>query len=250
MFSLCIPTMDRFDTFLCKNLESYLLYEKVTEIIITDENGHDAKKISGNPKFQSAIEEGRLRVVTNNVRLGPLLNKHKVCGLAKQNWIILADSDNFIPEAYVTEAEKYITYNKLKKYTVVSPCFAKPRFDYRALVGVYRKETLKNIPKGQVGLFATLMNTGNYILSKDLMTEVSFEKEPAIVSRSAADLCTSDVLFYNTLLFEQFPDLEFHVVADMHYDHALHKQSVYTMNASKYTHEATKSGNRFKRLLT
>ena len=43
MFSLCIPTMDRFDTFLSKFLVKYLNNEYINEIIITDENGNENK---------------------------------------------------------------------------------------------------------------------------------------------------------------------------------------------------------------
>jgi len=38
MFSLCIPTMDRFDNFLSRYLPKYLANEYVSEVIITDEN--------------------------------------------------------------------------------------------------------------------------------------------------------------------------------------------------------------------
>jgi hypothetical protein len=42
--SLCIPTIDRWD-FLSVNLPKYLANPYINEIIITDENGNDAKKI-------------------------------------------------------------------------------------------------------------------------------------------------------------------------------------------------------------
>ena len=45
MFSLCIPTMDRFDNFLSKYLPKYLENEYINEIVITDENGNDIEKI-------------------------------------------------------------------------------------------------------------------------------------------------------------------------------------------------------------
>ena len=46
MFSLCIPTINRYDDFLSKYLPLYLDNEHIDEIIISDENGEDAKKIS------------------------------------------------------------------------------------------------------------------------------------------------------------------------------------------------------------
>ena len=44
-FTLCIPTMDRYDNFLSKNLPLYVDNPLINEIIITDENGNDVDKI-------------------------------------------------------------------------------------------------------------------------------------------------------------------------------------------------------------
>lgn len=44
MFSLCIPTMNRFDSYLKNNLEKYLQNNLIDEIVISDENGNDIKK--------------------------------------------------------------------------------------------------------------------------------------------------------------------------------------------------------------
>ena len=45
MFTLCIPTLNRFDDFLSKYLPKYLENNLINEIIITDENGDDVNKI-------------------------------------------------------------------------------------------------------------------------------------------------------------------------------------------------------------
>ena len=49
-FSLCIPTMDRYDKFLSINLPKYINNLFIDEIIISDENGNDIKKIKQNIK--------------------------------------------------------------------------------------------------------------------------------------------------------------------------------------------------------
>ena len=90
MFSLCIPTMDRFDGFLHRYLEKYLDNELITEIIITDENGNDINKIKN-----IYTENAKLKLYKNTNRLGPFLNKIKACSLANNEWIVLMDSDNF-----------------------------------------------------------------------------------------------------------------------------------------------------------
>ena len=43
--SLCIPTMNRYDSFLKNNLTKYLQMDLIDEIVICDENGEDVKKI-------------------------------------------------------------------------------------------------------------------------------------------------------------------------------------------------------------
>ena len=45
MFTICIPTMDRFDKFLKYNMPKYIDNNYIDEIIITDENGNDFEQI-------------------------------------------------------------------------------------------------------------------------------------------------------------------------------------------------------------
>ena len=95
MFSLCIPTMERFDTFLKVNLLKYLDDKNIDEIIICDETGNDIDKINNFfPNNQ------KLRLFKNETRLGPFANKLKACSLAKNEWIALIDSDNFADTDY------------------------------------------------------------------------------------------------------------------------------------------------------
>lgn len=77
MFTLCIPTMDRFDDFLSKYLIDYLDNEYISEIIITDENGNDIEKIK-----HAFPDNQKLVLIKNNERLGPFLNKIKACSYA------------------------------------------------------------------------------------------------------------------------------------------------------------------------
>ena len=99
MFSLCIPTLDRFDDFLSRYLVQYLENEYINEIIITDENGDDIEKI--NKTFPN---NNKLILIKNDSRLGPFLNKIKACSFAKNEWIVLMDSDNFAHKDYFVQA--------------------------------------------------------------------------------------------------------------------------------------------------
>ena len=106
MFSLCIPTMDRYDNFISKNLIHYLDNELINEIIITDENGNDINKIILN--FKNHENFKKIFTVKNEKQLGPFLNKYKACMIAKNEWIALIDSDNFADKKYFEIAKNYI----------------------------------------------------------------------------------------------------------------------------------------------
>jgi hypothetical protein len=73
------------------------------------------------------------------------------------------------------------------------------------------------------------MNTGNYVINKYLIDNVDLSKEIDNIKYSSA----CDVIYFNTLLFEQF-DLKLHVVPNMIYDHVVHNGSIYTQTEAQF----------------
>ena len=208
MFTLCIPTLNRFDDFLSKNLPKYLTNELITEIIITDENGNDVNKI------KNTFTNDKLKLFINEQRLGPFSNKISACSKASNEWIVLIDSDNFAEE----------------KNIILAPSFAKPNFNYSYLAGfIYKKGNFHNNKNLESSLInasyspsTTLMNTGNYIINKYLIDNLNLSNETENIKMSSA----CDVIYFNTLLFEQL-DLNLHVVSNLEYEHVVHNGSVY-----------------------
>ena len=233
MFTLCIPTIDRFDNFLSKYLPHYLNNPLIKEIIITDENGNDAKKI------QNAFPNNdKIKVVVNDHRLGPFLNKMKACSLARNEWIVLMDSDNFAHDNYFSIAADYINSNiKDQKNVILAPCFASPNFNYSHLSGfIYEKGKFqtnrlqeKTLLTSQYTCSETLMNTGNYVVNKFFVDNLDLTKEVNNIKYSSA----CDVIYFNTLLFEQL-DLNMHVVPGLVYDHVVHGGSVYLQTHTEF----------------
>jgi hypothetical protein len=230
-FTLCIPTMDRYDTFLIAYLIKYVANPLINEIIITDENGNDIQKI-----LESNIEKSKLKLYKNDNRLGPFLNKLRACNLATNEWIALIDSDNFADEEYFNISYKYIKQLINPKYDIISPSFAKPAFDYRHLHNnIITKTSLKSLidfddkNRGVNAGLSTLMNTGNYILNNSLITEINLNNEINNIPYSSA----CDVIYFNTLLFEQF-DVKFHILSGLEYEHVVHHGSIYTTTCNKY----------------
>jgi len=232
MFSLCIPTIDRFDIFLSKYLTKYLENGYIDEIIITDENGNDIEKI------QSTFpDNNKLKLIKNDSQLGPFLNKIKACSFAKNEWIVLVDSDNFAYKDYFINAKNYIE-NMIdinSKNIILAPSKARPNFDYSHLSGfIYKKgnfnknNSLENqIKKSHNSPSSTLMNTGNYVINKYLIDNLNLQCEKDNICKSSA----CDVIYFNTLLFEQL-DLNMHVVEKLEYDHVVHNGSIYTQTCN------------------
>jgi NDP-sugar pyrophosphorylase family protein len=229
MFSLCIPTMNRFDSFLIRYLPKYLKNDLIYEIIITDETGEDAVKI------MEHFNDPKIKVFQNESPLGPFLNKLSACRKATQKWIALIDSDNFADEDYFETAKKFIDSKQLPAATILAPSRAKPRFDYTYLSGfVYTKSLMaqnlqaehktRRIPMSEV-----LMNTGNYILNKYLVDNIDITNESTNIPMSSA----CDVIYFNTLLFEQL-DLHLYVVPDMSYEHEVHNGSIYLQTYKRF----------------
>jgi hypothetical protein len=220
--SLCIPTMNRFDTFLGKYLDSYVEYLKegiINEIVISDENGNDYEKIS--KKYKNIIGEN-FRIFQNNNVLGIFLNKLSVCSKAKNNFIALIDSDNFVDRDYF---KKTINFYKEKiestycKHFIISPSILrKTTLNYNNISNIcFNKKNSKDYINMKE--FETLLNTGNYIISKDIISELKYDLD--IVKK----VYSYDVIYMNLLIFEQFDDLQFYAVKDLSYEHIVHSGS-------------------------
>lgn len=225
MFSLCIPTIDRYDTFLKKYLPLYLKIDLIDEIIICDENGNDATKI--NRDFPN---HPKIRIHTNASKLGPFLNKMICCKMAKHEWIVLIDSDNFADYNYFSVSKQFIETHNLKKNTILAPSWAKPNFNYSHLSNVcINKTNLKQYSKDQLGYtgLTTFMNTGNYIINKYLINNINLENDRELIMNSSA----CDVILFNVLLLEQL-DLHIYIVPNLVYNHVVHNGSVYTTTVS------------------
>lgn len=239
MFSLCITTLNRFDNFLKKNIPKYLENDLISEIIVSDESISNDFKL-----LQEYFGENnsKLKLLKNEKILGPFLNKVRCCKEAKNEWIVLMDSDNFADVDYFKIAEQYIksSQHKINEYTILSPSMASPNFDYKFLANIIL--TKNNIRKYYNDpMFNCFINTGNYIISKKIINNFCFEKDLDIIKSSNA----CDVKLMNTLFFEQFENLNIHVLENMKYEHVVHDESVYLKNYMRTQDTINKVNDRF-----
>ena len=222
--SLCIPTMNRFDTFLQKYLISYIVLltkNIIDEIIICDETGEDYEKIMN--LFGDVINnDSRIQIHKNDSKLGVFKNKLKVCSFAKHNYIALIDSDNFCDETYFRTAKNYIQQNGgcFPKSIILAPSFSKPRFNFKIFENsIVTKHNIHRYAHHY--MFWTLLNTGNYILTKSAIDNIIYND--SVMHKITA----CDVLYFNLLLFQQSEDHQMHIVKNFEYNHVVHDDSLY-----------------------
>lgn len=230
MFSLCIPTKSRFDTFLDVNLEKYLENKLIAEIIICDE--YDSDDYTKLQSKYGKLLKSKIKLYKNDTNLGPFMNKRKVCLMASCDWICLIDSDNFASETYFQIAKQYLEFNVCTWESILAPSFARSCFNYSHMEGnVLNKETYHDICKLDVGknMFQCFINTGNYVINKQLIHNLNISGEEHNIKQSFS----CDVIYFNTLALEQF-NINIHIVKDLHYQHIVHTGSVYSNNTDKY----------------
>jgi FkbM family methyltransferase len=229
--SLCITTMKRFDTFLKASLEKYETFLDdglINEIVISDETGEDYEKIK-------TRWGDKFRVFKNDSRLGVFKNKIKVIKDALYPTVILMDSDNFAPREYFTQVNEYIKTVKLSNNFILSPSFAKTGagnndgFDYRKYNGhIINRANIKQYISESI--FTVLLNTGNYVFNKDLFANIKYDESVMNI------ISACDVIYFNLLAFQQYPDLELHIPNDLTYEHRVHSGSTYLTEITNKTH--------------
>lgn len=224
--TLCIPTYNRFDTFLVHNLPKYLANHYIDEIVISDENGEDIKKIAAH--FPN---EPRLKLFKNETRLGPFRNKDVAVSHATNEWVCLMDSDNFAPLSYFDAWAAYICKNGIDKKNIYSPCKTIPQPNHGGFDFTFFSNSIitkKNaIDSTKISSGAVLVNTGNYIFHRD-----NFLNTVDVFPELHSKLDVQDVMFKNALLL--IKNSVIHVVPDMMYDHIVHNGSFFLNNVSDF----------------
>jgi hypothetical protein len=231
--SLCIPTKNRYDTFLNRYMEQYVTYldkQIIDEIIVADEDGIDYDKFLNNKMYEKYLNCGKFRLYKNDKILGVFQNKLRVTSLAKNELVALIDSDNFCDETYFNTAREYINNNKdkLSQHFIVAPSRGKTNFNFTEYSGeiITKKNMGKFFNRPDFGV---LLNTGNYVLRKELAVNVKYHMDKEILLQISA----CDVMYFLLLLFQQFDDFEFHVVNDLSYEHSVHDDSEYIKTYDK-----------------
>lgn len=94
--TVAIPTMRRWKGFLEKSLSTFLNNDYVTYVVVCDETGDDVEAIRAS-RWGS---HPKLRLYTNEQRLGMYANKRRCVELSPTDWVAVLDSDNIFPDVF------------------------------------------------------------------------------------------------------------------------------------------------------
>ena len=175
-FTVAIPTMRRWSTFLEKSLPQYLEYDLVTNVVICDETGEDAKAIQASPY----ANHPKLQVFPNESRLGAYLNKRQCIEKAPTDWVAVLDSDNIFSEEFFERA-----YQALQKESFNPKLVLASADNVRLFVKTGKEEKRTAHFSGlritkqtwnsvlQMPDWNFLLNDGNYIVHKSNLSSLN-----------------------------------------------------------------------------
>lgn len=215
--SLCIPTHNRFDTFLQKNLESFLQNEYISEIVIMDDATDDYDKLVA----IYGLNHNKVKLYRQPVNVGSFKNKVAVASLATCEWICLLDSDNYADGRYFEPLLQEWDKNGINEKIIYTPSKGLPSnilkdTDVPTKV-VTKDEWNQTVPK------TWYLNLGNFVFHKSFVPYLNMLEYH---QHNCYGLCS---IYINWIALKSGFIIKF--VDDMAYDHAVHPGSTYMLTS-------------------
>jgi glycosyltransferase involved in cell wall biosynthesis len=224
--SLAIPHYNN-SSFLLDALMPSLLDDRITEIIICDDDSSDIVEVE---RIIHSLNISKIKLYKNKANIGCYHNKLNAISKCSNQWAILLDSDNVISKEFIDKLyevpEWYITTIYAPSYAYTFPQGPSELLNYTAYGNtfitpeIYINNVLTNTN------FMCLINNCNYFLPVqeyiNCMNSFSYNRWD-IDSQDSAVLFT-DWLYKNNTVF---------IVKDLIYKHRLHSNSNYMKNHTR-----------------
>lgn len=156
-FTLAITVYNRYELLL-ESFAEVVNDPRIDEILIVDDCSKASywNRIRDLDKFNPKI-----RVIRQAENRGMMMNKRDAIGYAKNEWVIIFDSDNIIKPDYLDAIP-----GELFKPFIYAPDFAWPSFDYRKFDG--QEITAVNAAEFVADPVGNMcLNTCNYLVNRD-----------------------------------------------------------------------------------
>lgn len=225
--SVAIPYYNNSE-FMDKTLETLIIDNRISEIVIVDDNSQDLNKLE---YLLEKLNSKKIILYKNEKNLGCYHNKIKTVSKCTNDWCILLDSDNYIEKSYIDILYKLENWDTNIIYSPDKPITFPGEPSY---IMDYRKYSNKLIDKNiyindfHENTFQCLINNCNYFLPcKEYL--LCMEEKSKKYDRNIIDCLDSAVLFTDWLLNNK----SIKIVKDLSYFHRLHKNSNYVRGKSR-----------------
>lgn len=229
MITLALTNFNRFELLL-EAIREVKPHTAISEIVISDDASTDRS-------YERLVEHfkdfEKVKLFRNERNLDCYANKAKAVQHATGDWVILFDSDNVMPLAYL---DNLLQLQPWKSHCAYLPTFAQPHFDYRAFEGleIDRHNVAKHCHRKN---FLTALNTANYFFRRD---------EYLKVWDGDSDPVTADSIYMNYRWLAAGNSLVF--VKGLHYFHRVHPQSHFKLNNKRTGNFAKEVENKLRAL--
>jgi glycosyltransferase involved in cell wall biosynthesis len=220
MISFAITTYNRYQmTIDC--FAQIIDNDFISEFVIVDDASTDN---SGELLKEYFKDSHKVKIFLNKENLGMSRNKELAIRLCKEDFILIADSDNVFGNDYINSLNGFGLSSFSNHFLM--PSFAKSNFDYRTfsdnIIGVQNIRKFMDEP-----MFEQLLNTCNMIVNRKNYLEV-YEYNPTVKE--------VDTLWMNYLWLKS--GKFFYVVPNMEYIHNVHSGSGWLSNAKENIQKA------------
>lgn len=209
--TLAITTYNRFQ-YLRESFEQVIDHPRITEIILMD----DCSDLAVYKQIEQLKElSTKIKVFRQAQNRGMGRNKADAIGYAKNEWVILFDSDNIIGPDYIDALPI-----DLMKPVIYHPDAALPNFDFRKYRGGgYKAHYVRKLINEP--MFNTMLNACNYVVNRDEYLNI-YQENPKHRG--------SDTVWMAYLWLKAGNG--YYVVPRMEYYHRVHDQSGFLQNAA------------------
>lgn len=196
-------------------IETAVHDDRIDEIIVSD----DASDFEVFKQLKTALSCFPKVVLSRNAsNQDCYFNKYTAVSLAKNEWVILLDSDNKFGKDYIDVLFGIETWHRK---IIFQPDFAKPNFNFQNFAGhgYNAKAVAENLHNGN---FSTMLNAMNYFVNKHEYIN-AFDK--TVIPH------TADSIYHNYNMLKN--GCEIYVVPGLQYEHKIHDGSHYKNNVHK-----------------
>jgi len=224
--SLCLTNHNR-DRMLFESFQQVLDDDRVSEIVIVDDNSED----NFWRKVQRYCEgKEKIKLFRNRKNLGCYKNKRESIAQAKNEFVIIFDSDNIMTKEYIDK----IFEREWNENEILAPDYV-VSFDYRHFGG--HTLTRQNVNRfTRMERFDCLINTMNYFVHRDNYLKVW---------DGSIEPWTADTIYQNYRWLDS--GRSFHILKGLEYMHRIEHGA--KEERSHYLQHVRKTGNLFNTIM-